>query len=77
MGTAADGFFATFEGPARAIRCACAIREGVHDLGLRIRAGLHTGEAEIAHDDVTGIACTLPLEFRRQQALTRCSSLKR
>jgi pimeloyl-ACP methyl ester carboxylesterase len=41
--TAGDGFLATFDGPARAIRCACAIRDGLHALGLEIRAGLHTG----------------------------------
>src|SRR5206468_4216278 len=42
--TAGDGFLATFDGPARAIRCACAIRDAVGALGIRIRAGLHTGE---------------------------------
>jgi class 3 adenylate cyclase len=54
--TAGDGFFATFDGPARAIRCARAIRDGVQELGIRIRAGLHTGEVEIVNNDVTGIA---------------------
>lgn len=54
--TAGDGFFATFDGPARAIRCACAITEGVRELGLSIRAGLHTGECEIADSNVAGIA---------------------
>jgi pimeloyl-ACP methyl ester carboxylesterase len=54
--TAGDGFLATFDGPARAIRCACAIRDGVHNLGLEIRAGLHTGECEIIGDKVGGIA---------------------
>jgi len=54
--TAGDGFFATFDGPARAIRCACAIRESVGELGLEIRAGLHTGECELAGDSVRGIA---------------------
>lgn len=54
--TAGDGFLATFDGPARAIRCACAIRDGVHPLGLEIRAGLHTGEIEIAEKDIGGIA---------------------
>ena len=42
--TAGDGFLATFDGPARAIRCACAIRDGVRPLGVTLRAGLHTGE---------------------------------
>jgi class 3 adenylate cyclase len=54
--TLGDGFLATFDGPARAIRCACAIRDGVRRLGVDIRAGLHTGECEIMGDDVGGIA---------------------
>jgi pimeloyl-ACP methyl ester carboxylesterase/DNA-binding winged helix-turn-helix (wHTH) protein len=51
-----DGFLATFDGPARAIRCAVAIRDGVRALGLEIRAGLHTGECEYLGEDVGGIA---------------------
>jgi class 3 adenylate cyclase len=51
-----DGALATFDGPARAITCACAIRDAVQDLGLDIRAGLHTGEVEMADHDVHGIA---------------------
>jgi class 3 adenylate cyclase len=54
--TAGDGFFAAFDGPARAIRCACAIVEGVETLGLDVRAGLHTGECEVADGKVAGIA---------------------
>lgn len=54
--TSGDGFFATFDGPARAIRCARAITEAVRELGIEIRAGLHTGECEIVGDDVVGIA---------------------
>jgi class 3 adenylate cyclase len=54
--TVGDGFLATFDGPARAIRCACAIRDGVRSLGIEIRAGLHTGECELMKDDVGGIA---------------------
>jgi len=54
--TAGDGFFATFDGPARAIRCACAIRDGVGELGLQVRAGLHTGECELVDNKVGGIA---------------------
>ena len=54
--TAGDGFFATFDGPARAIRCACAATESVRDLGVDIRAGLHTGECEIHEGKVGGIA---------------------
>ena len=51
-----DGALATFDGPARAIDCACAIRDAVQDLGLNIRAGLHTGEVEMIDRDVHGIA---------------------
>jgi pimeloyl-ACP methyl ester carboxylesterase len=54
--TTGDGFLATFDGPARAIRCACSIVAGVHELGLSIRAGLHTGECELADGKVAGIA---------------------
>ena len=54
--TLGDGFLATFDGPARGIRCACAIRDGVRPLGIEIRAGLHTGECAVMGDDVGGIA---------------------
>jgi class 3 adenylate cyclase/pimeloyl-ACP methyl ester carboxylesterase len=54
--TAGDGFFASFDGPARAIRCAQAISESVRELGIEIRAGLHTGECELANGKVAGIA---------------------
>ena len=54
--TAGDGFFASFDGPARGIRAACAIRDGVRQLGLEIRAGLHTGECELLRDKIGGIA---------------------
>jgi class 3 adenylate cyclase/dienelactone hydrolase len=54
--TAGDGFFASFDGPARAIRCACAISESVRELGLDVRAGLHTGECEVVDGKVAGIA---------------------
>jgi class 3 adenylate cyclase len=54
--TAGDGFFATFDGPARAIRCAQAIVESVRPLGLDVRAGLHTGEVELADGKIAGIA---------------------
>jgi pimeloyl-ACP methyl ester carboxylesterase len=57
--TAGDGFFATFDGPARAIRCAQAIVGGVAALGLEMRAGLHTGEVELLDDKVTGIAVNI------------------
>jgi class 3 adenylate cyclase len=51
-----DGVLATFDGPGRAIRCACAIRDAVQALGVEVRAGLHTGEIERRGDDVSGIA---------------------
>ncbi len=56
IATAGDGFFATFDGPARAIRCACAVNDAVRQLGIEIRAGLHTGEIEVMGDNVGGIA---------------------
>jgi class 3 adenylate cyclase len=54
--TAGDGFLASFDGPARAVRCACAIVEAVPELGLEVRAGLHAGECEVANGKVAGIA---------------------
>lgn len=54
--TAGDGFLATFDGPARAVRCGEAIREGVRALGLEVRVGVHAGEVELAGDGVSGIA---------------------
>jgi class 3 adenylate cyclase/pimeloyl-ACP methyl ester carboxylesterase len=57
--TAGDGFFASFDGPARAIRCACSISEGVRELGIEIRAGLHTGECERIDQKVGGIAVNI------------------
>jgi class 3 adenylate cyclase len=56
LDTAGDGFFATFDGPARAVRCACAISEEMRSLGLEVRAGLHTGECELIDGKVGGIA---------------------
>jgi pimeloyl-ACP methyl ester carboxylesterase/class 3 adenylate cyclase len=53
---AGDGFLATFDGPARGIRCAEAIRESLQEIGLEIRAGLHTGEVEIMGEGIGGIA---------------------
>jgi class 3 adenylate cyclase len=54
--TAGDGVFAIFDGPARAIRCAHAIRDAVRRFGLAIRVGLHTGECEMVGDKVMGLA---------------------
>ena len=54
--TAGDGFFAAFDGPARAVRCACAVGEAVRPLGIELRAGVHTGECEVMGDKYGGIA---------------------
>ena len=56
--TAGDGFYATFDGPARAIHCALEIRDRVHELGIEIRAGIHTGECELIDGKYAGIAVT-------------------
>ncbi|UCD80169.1 MAG: adenylate/guanylate cyclase domain-containing protein [Desulfobacterales bacterium] len=54
--TAGDGFFATFDGPARAIESACAVQKAIAKIGLDIRVGLHTGEGEVMDDKISGIA---------------------
>jgi class 3 adenylate cyclase len=54
--TAGDGFLATFDGPGRAVRCALTIVDAVADMGLTIRAGLHTGECELVGGKVAGMA---------------------
>ena len=59
FGTEGDGFVARFDGPARAVSCACAIRDAVRGLGLKIHAGLHTGEIEISGRQVSGIAVNI------------------
>jgi class 3 adenylate cyclase len=59
LDTAGDGFFARFDGPARAIRCALAIREAVRELGLEVRLGLHAGECELLDGKVAGIAVSI------------------
>jgi class 3 adenylate cyclase len=57
--TLGDGFLATFDGPARAIRCGCAIRDESRQLGIQVRAGLHTGEIELLGDDIGGTAVNI------------------
>jgi pimeloyl-ACP methyl ester carboxylesterase len=57
--TAGDGFFAAFDGPARAIRCACAVSGAVGEIGLDIRAGLHTGECELVDGKIGGLAVNI------------------
>jgi class 3 adenylate cyclase len=56
LDTAGDGFLASFDGPARAVRCAVAVREALADLGLEVRAGVHTGEVEVTSGGLRGIA---------------------
>jgi class 3 adenylate cyclase len=57
--TAGDGFYATFEGPARGIRCGLEIAERVRDLGIEVRAGLHTGECRVIDGKVGGVAVSI------------------
>ncbi|HEX7269112.1 MAG TPA: adenylate/guanylate cyclase domain-containing protein, partial [Streptosporangiaceae bacterium] len=70
--TAGDGFFVTFDGPARAVRCACAARDSVREIGIEIRAGLHTGEVERRPAAVTASRSTSapasPLSPRRARS---------
>ena len=54
--TTGDGFFALFDGPARAVRCALALGNALEPLGLQVRAGLHTGEVELTGDEIQGLA---------------------
>jgi class 3 adenylate cyclase len=54
--TLGDGFMATFDGPARAVRCATSIAAAVRSLDLQVRAGVHTGEIEVKAGDIVGIA---------------------
>jgi class 3 adenylate cyclase len=57
--TAGDGFYATFDGPARAIHCAHEIRDHVRDLGIEVRAGIHTGECELVDGKCAGLAVSI------------------
>jgi len=66
--TAGDGFFATFDGPARGIRCARSIAEAVKELGIDVRAGLHTGECELLDGKVAGIAVSIGARVAAQAA---------
>ena len=67
INTTGDGFLASFDGPARAIRCARAIVETVEALGIKIRAGLHTGECEVRGDDLGGLAVHIAARVRRDR----------
>jgi class 3 adenylate cyclase len=66
--TAGDGFFASFDGPARAIRCATAIAAGVRSLGIEVRTGVHTGECEMMGDKMSGIAVHVGARVAAQAA---------
>jgi pimeloyl-ACP methyl ester carboxylesterase len=66
--TAGDGYFATFDGPARGVRCAQAIAREMHGLGLDVRAGLHTGEVEVLGEKVSGIAVHIGARIASQAA---------
>jgi len=66
--TTGDGFLATFDGPGRAVRCACAIRDAVRAIGIKVRVGLHTGEIELRGDGIGGIAVHIT---QRVQALAQ------
>ena len=66
--TAGDGFFATFDGPARGVRCALEVRDAVRDLGIEIRAGVHTGECEVIANKTGGIAVIIGSRVREQAA---------
>ncbi len=66
--TVGDGFLASFDGPARAIRCACAIADAVRPLGLEIRAGIHTGECEVLGERLAGIAVHIGARVAAQAA---------
>jgi class 3 adenylate cyclase len=57
--TMGDGFLATFDGPARAIRCACDIRDRLAEIGIEVRAGIHTGEVELVGHDVGGMSVNI------------------
>jgi class 3 adenylate cyclase len=74
-----DGFLATFDGPARAIRCACAIRDAASALHLEVRIGLHAGEVEVRGDDVGGVAVHIGqrvCDFARASEILVSSTIK-
>ena len=66
LDTAGDGFFASFDGPARAIKCAQKIVSAAAETGLQIRAGVHTGECELLGDKVAGIAVSMGARIAAQ-----------
>ena len=77
LDTAGDGFFAAFEGPARAVRAATAIRESLHMLEIEVRAGVHTGECELSDGKIVGLAVSIGARIASLSARGRCSSRAR
>ena len=77
LDTAGDGFFAAFDGPARAVQAATAIRDALPTLGIEIRAGLHTGECEVHDGKVAGIAVSTGARISSLAPRARCSSRAR
>ena len=75
--TMGDGFLATFDGPARGVRCAEAIAAQVQPLGVEIRAGLHTGEVAFEADDVAGLGVAIGARVGAKALRPRCWYLKR
>ena len=75
--TAGDGFFATFDGPIRAIKCAQAIRDAMEPLGLEVRAGLHTGECEKINGKIGGLGVVIGARVGATPVHPRCSSPRR
>ena len=69
-----DGILATFDGPARAVRCAAALLDAAQDQGITLRAGLHTGEIELRASDVAGIAVHIASRIAASPTRTRSSS---
>jgi class 3 adenylate cyclase len=67
--TLGDGFMATFDGPARAVRCATSIAAAVRSLDLQLRAGVHTGEIEVKPDDIGGIAVHIAAHAQADEVL--------
>ena len=76
LDVAGDGFFARFDGPARAVRCACAITDSVRELGLELRAGLHTGECEVLDGKVGGIAVHIGARVAKEARAGRSPRLE-
>ena len=72
LDTAGDGFFAVFDGPARAVQAAAAIREPLREIGLEVRAGLHTASSRSATARSSASACRSAPASRRSQGPARC-----